>query len=94
MSSFSDRGPNLSLVAEEVRQLLVNQQLVPFLLWPKSFTLAKKLPQKNSSYCLNLFVLYSYFDVTNIDLKWIPKDATNLTVALNYLHSIRPIRSL
>ena len=75
---------NLSLIAWEIMRLLVNQQLIPLPIKPKSIFLTKLL-RKTSSQCCNFTALSSFPTLKYNDLKRISESANQCSVSRIYL---------
>ena len=77
-SSVDCHCSNLLLIAQDVMQLLVNHQLIPFSIWPKSFSSEQSWCKRSetivvtSLYCCIIIVVSK-----NKSLKWTLKCAAN-----------------
>ena len=64
---------NLSLIARETMQLLVNHQLIPTAIQPKTISLEQICYKKSQGIASNFIALSSFFDIKKQRLKTIHK---------------------
>ena len=71
--------PKLSSIAREIVQLLVNHQLIPFSICPKSISLEQSCNEKPPTIVVTS-ILFSTLKKKDLNLIW--KIATNIVLAL------------
>ena len=77
-SSVDCHYSNLLLIAQDVMQLLVNHQLIPFSIWPKSFSSEQSWCKRSETIVLTSLYCCIIIAVSkNKSLKWILKCAGN-----------------
>ena len=97
--SFSCHEPNVLLIAHtkththththtQIMLLLVNYQLIPFPVRPKS-SLIEESSRESSQTCHNFTVLSSFLTSKNKDPKWILQTTTNPVLVLKFIWTLK-----
>ena len=84
-SSLSYRESNLSLIARETMRLLVNHQLIPIAIQPKSISLEQICYKKSHGIAVTSLYCLLFSTSKNKDLTRISKSATSKVLVLKFL---------
>ena len=83
--SLSYQELNLSLIAQETMQLLVNHQLIPIATQPKNMSLELICYKRSQGIVVTSLHCLLFATSKNKDLNQISKSATNVVLALKFL---------